>query len=270
MPKGPLDGIRILDLTSYIFGPYATQILGDPGADVIKIEAPEGDRQRPVAKAAKNPEMGAIFMALNRNKRSVVLDLKQEPDREKLRGLMPDAQVFIHTVRADAAQRLGFDYETVAKLNPSMIYVHCVGYGSEGPYAGRQAFDDLVQAASGATDTMRDEKGASTLRMIPGFVADKVCGLHALYAVLAALFHRERSGEGQYVEVPMLECFTSFLMVEHLYGATFEPTVGHIGSTPAVSAERAALATKDGHIAVMPQGREGADKFMKLGGVEDF
>jgi crotonobetainyl-CoA:carnitine CoA-transferase CaiB-like acyl-CoA transferase len=106
--------------------------------------------------------------------------------------------------------------------------------------------------------------------MLPGFIADKVCGLHALYAVLAALFHRQRTGEGQFVEVPMLECFTSFLMVEHLYGATFEPTVGHIGSTPAVSAERAALPTKDGHIAVMPQGREGADKFMKLGGNEDF
>jgi crotonobetainyl-CoA:carnitine CoA-transferase CaiB-like acyl-CoA transferase len=167
-------------------------------------------------------------------------------------------------------EQLGFGYAQVAAINPSMVYVHCVGYGSEGPYAGRQAFDDLVQAASGAADTMRGEKGETTLRMLPGFIADKVCGLHALYAVLAALFHRERSGQGQFVEVPMLECFTSFLMVEHLYGAVFEPSAGHIGSTPALSAERAAMATKDGHIAVMPQGREGADKFMKLGGVADF
>ena len=268
--KGPLDGVTVIDLTSFIFGPYATQTLGDLGAEIIKIEAPGGDRQRFGLKQAKSKDMGSTFMTLNRNKRSVTLDLKLEADREKLRTLLPAAQVFIHNVRTSAMEQLGFGYEQVAAINPSMIYVHCVGYGSDGPYAGRQAFDDLVQAASGAADTMRDEKGETTLRMIPGFVADKVCGLHALYAVLAALFHRERSGEGQFVEVPMLECFTSFLMVEHLYGATFEPTVGHIGSTPAVSAERAALATRDGHIAVMPQGREGADKFMKLGGVEDF
>jgi crotonobetainyl-CoA:carnitine CoA-transferase CaiB-like acyl-CoA transferase len=209
-------------------------------------------------------------MTLNRNKRSVTLDLKNETDREKLRTLLPGAQVFIHNVRQGAMDQLGFGYEQVAAVNPSMVYVHCVGYGSDGPYAGRQAFDDLVQAASGAADTMRDDRGESTLRMLPGFIADKVCGLHALYGVLAALFHRQRTGEGQFVEVPMLECFTSFLMVEHLYGATFEPAVGHIGSTPAVSAERGALSTKDGHIAVMPQGREGANQFLKLGGIDDF
>jgi crotonobetainyl-CoA:carnitine CoA-transferase CaiB-like acyl-CoA transferase len=268
--RGPLDGVTVIDLTSFIFGPYATQTLGDLGADIIKVEAPGGDRQRFGLKQSKSKDMGSTFMTLNRNKRSVTLDLKLEPDREKLRALIPGAHVFIHNIRTTAMEQLGFGYEKVAAINPSMIYVHCVGYGSEGPYAGRQAFDDLVQAASGAADTMRDEKGETALRMLPGFIADKVCGLHALYAILAALFHRERTGEGQFVEVPMLECFTSFLMVEHLYGATFEPAVGHIGSTPAVSAERAALATRDGHIAVMPQGRDGADKFLKLGGIEDF
>src|SRR5580693_8012502 len=268
--KGPLDGITVIDLSSFIFGPYATQTLGDLGADVIKVEAPGGDRQRFGLKQSKSKDMGSTFMTLNRNKRSVTLDLKEEADREVLRGLLPKAQVFIHNVRSSAMAELGFGYEQVAKINPSMVYVHCVGYGKDGPYAGRQAFDDLVQAASGAADTMRDEKGESVFRMLPGFIADKVCGLHALYAVLAALFHRERTGEGQFVEVPMLECFTSFLMVEHLYGATFEPMVGHLASTPAVSSERAAMATKDGHIAVMPQGREGADKFMKLGGIADF
>ncbi len=268
--KGPLDGVTVIDLSSFIFGPYATQTLGDLGADVIKVEAPGGDRQRFGLKQAKSKDMGSTFMTLNRNKRSVTLDLKEEEDREILRKLLPKAQVFIHNVRTSAMTELGFGYEQVAKINPSMVYVHCVGYGMDGPYAGRQAFDDLVQAASGATDSMRDERGDTTLRMLPGFIADKVCGLHALYAVLAALFHRERTGEGQFVEVPMLESFTSFLMVEHLYGATFEPTVGHVASTPAISAERAAMATKDGHIAVMPQGREGANTFMKLGGIPDF
>lgn len=266
---GPLHGITVIDLTSFIFGPYATQTLGDLGADIIKVEAPGGDRQRFGLKQSKSKDMGSTFVTLNRNKRSVTLDLKVEADRAKLRALLPHAQVFIHNVRSSAMGELGFSYEQVTAINPSIIYVHCVGYGQGGPYAGRQAFDDLVQAASGAADTMHDE-GGSTLRMLPGYIADKVCGLHALYAVLAALFHRERTGEGQFVEVPMLESFTSFLMVEHLYGAAFDPPVGHVGSTHGVSPERAALKTKDGHIAVMPQGREGAAKFLELGGIEDF
>jgi crotonobetainyl-CoA:carnitine CoA-transferase CaiB-like acyl-CoA transferase len=265
MTKGPLDGIRILDLTSFIFGPYATQVLGDLGADVIKIEAPEGDRQRSVAKAAKNPEMGSIFMALNRNKRSVALDLKNEADREKLHVLVPDAQVFIHNVRGDAAQRLGLDYDSIAKLNRSIVYVHCVGYGSDGPYAGRQAFDDLVQAASGAADLLPRVDGNPEKRLFPSYVADKVSSLHAVYAVLAALFHRERTGEGQCVEVPMFESFTSFLLVEHLAGATFEPHVSHMGYTPALTADRKPLRTKEGDIIVQSPSRAASAKFLELG-----
>ena len=157
--KGPLDGVRVLDLTEFIFGPYATQTLGDFGADVIKVENPGGDRQRHGSKHAKSEDMSALFMTMNRNKRSVVLDLKAEADREKLRALIPTANVFIHNVRADAMARLGFGYEEVAKLNPHIVYVHCVGYGSDGPYAGRQAFDDLVQAASGAADLLPRQPG---------------------------------------------------------------------------------------------------------------
>jgi crotonobetainyl-CoA:carnitine CoA-transferase CaiB-like acyl-CoA transferase len=267
MAKGPLDGIRILDLTSFIFGPYATQILGDLGADVIKIEGPEGDRQRSVAKAAKNSEMGSIFMALNRNKRSVALDLKNEADRRKLHALVPGAQVLIHSVRSDAAQRLGLDYETIAKLNPSIGYVHCVGYGSDGPYAGRQAFDDLVQAASGASDLLPRVDGNPEKRMLPTYAADKVSSLHAVYAVLAALFHRERTGEGQQVEVPMFESFTSFLLAEHLGGATFEPPVSHMGYTPALTSDRKPLKTKDGDIVVQSPSRAASAKFLELGGI---
>ena len=268
--KGPLHGVTVIDLTSFIFGPYATQTLGDLGAEVIKIEAPGGDKQRFGLKQNKSKDMGSTFMMLNRNKRSVTLDLKLETDREKLRALLPTAQVFIHNVRTSAMDQLGFGYEQVHAVNPSMVYVHCVGYGSEGPYGGRQAFDDLVQAASGGADMLLGPDGESTMRMFPSYVADTVSGLHALYATLAALFHRERTGEGQFVEVPMLESYTSFLMVEHLYGAAFEPPVGHVGSTPALTPDRACFKTKDGFIATMPSGREGADTFMKLGGIADF
>jgi crotonobetainyl-CoA:carnitine CoA-transferase CaiB-like acyl-CoA transferase len=265
--RGPLAGVRIIDLTEFIFGPYATQTLGDMGADVIKVENPGGDRQRHSGKYGKNADMGSVYMALNRNKRSITLDLKDEAAREKLRALIPTAQVFIHNVRVDAMARLGFGYDEVSKLNPSIVYVHCVGYGSDGPYAGRQAFDDLVQAASGASDLLPRVDGNDDMRLLPSFVADKVSSLHATYAVLAALFHRERTGEGQFVEVPMLESFTHFLMVEHLYGASFEPPSGRIGHTPALANDRRPLKTKDGHIAIQPVSRAASAKFFELGGI---
>ncbi|HVP85311.1 MAG TPA: CoA transferase [Rhizomicrobium sp.] len=264
---GPLKGVRIIDLTEFIFGPYATQTLGDMGAEIIKVENPGGDRQRHSGKYGKHDDMGSVYMALNRNKKSITLDLKDDAAREKLRALIPTAQVFIHNVRVDAMARLGFGHEEVSKLNPSIVYVHCVGYGSDGPYAGRQAFDDLVQAASGASDLLPRVDGNDDMRLLPSFVADKVSSLHATYAVLAALFHRERTGEGQFVEVPMLESFTHFLMVEHLYGASFEPHSGRIGHTPALANDRRPLKTKDGHIAIQPVSRAASAKFFELGGI---
>ncbi|MGD0190890.1 MAG: CoA transferase [Rhizomicrobium sp.] len=264
--KGPLHGVTVLDLTSFIFGPYATQTLGDLGADVIKIEAPEGDPQRFGQKNLKSGNMSSSFVSLNRNKRSLTLDLKTEEGRAKLRSLVPGAQVFIHNVRADAMSRLGFGYEEVSRLNPSIVYAHCVGFGSDGPYASRMGFDDLVQAASGATDLLARLDG-NDMRLLPSYIADKISGLHALYAVLAALFHRERSGEGQFVEIPMLESFTSFLLVEHLFGETFEPPVSHIGNSMALASDRKPLRTMDGHICVQPVSRTQAAKFMELGGI---
>ena len=264
---GPLHGVTVIDLTSFIFGPYATQTLGDLGAEVIKVEAPEGDKQRFGLKQNKSKNMGSTFMMLNRNKKSVTLDLKVEADREKLRALIPTAQVFIHNVRTSAMNQLGFGYEQVTAINPSMVYVHCVGYGTDGPYGGRQAFDDLVQAASGGADMILDKDGGSTMRMYPSYVADKVSGLHALYATLAALFHRERTGEGQFVEVPMFECFTHFMLIEHLYGETFEPPVSHMGHTPALANDRRPLKCKDGHICIQPVSRAASAKFMELGGI---
>jgi crotonobetainyl-CoA:carnitine CoA-transferase CaiB-like acyl-CoA transferase len=265
--NGPLDGVRVLDLTEFIFGPYATQVLGDLGADIIKVENPGGDRQRHGSKYATNADMGATFMSLNRNKRSVTLDLKTEADREKLRALIPTANVFIHNVRADAMAKLGFAYEEVAKINPHIVYVHCVGYGSDGPYAGRQAFDDLVQAASGAADLLPRVDGNADMRLLPSYVADKVSSMHALWATLAALYHQKASGEGQFVEVPMFESFTSFMMAEHLYGETFVPPVSHVGHTPALANDRRPLKCKDGFICIQPVSRAASAKFMELGGI---
>jgi crotonobetainyl-CoA:carnitine CoA-transferase CaiB-like acyl-CoA transferase len=267
MANGPLHGVRVLDLTEFIFGPYATQVMGDLGADVIKVENPGGDRQRHGSKFAKNEDMGATFMSLNRNKRSLTLDLKTDEGRAKLRDLIPTAQVFIHNVREDAMARLGFGYEEVAKINPHVVYVHCVGYGSDGPYAGRQAFDDLVQAASGTADLLPRVDGNEDMRLLPSFVADKVSSMHALWATLAALYHQKATGEGQFVEVPMFESFTSFMMVEHLYGHTFEPPVGKLGHTPALANDRRPLKCKDGHICIQPVSRAASAKFMELGGI---
>jgi crotonobetainyl-CoA:carnitine CoA-transferase CaiB-like acyl-CoA transferase len=268
--NGPLHGITVLDLTSYIFGPYATQTLGDLGANVIKIEPPDGDRMRVSGRRARSQDLGLGFMSVNRNKRSVVLDLKDEADHKKFLAMIPKAQVLIHNMRSAATIELGFSYEAIASLNPSMIYVHCVGYGSGGAYAGRQAFDDLVQAASGAADLLRRVDDSPEMRILPSFVADKVSGLHALYATLAALFHRERTGEGQSVEVPMLECVTHFTMIEHLYGATLEPPAGSVGNSVILNPNRAALKTKDGHIAVQLVGKREAARFLELGGVPGF
>ncbi len=265
--KGPLDGVRVLDLCEFIFGPYATQVLGDLGADVIKVENPGGDRQRGGTKFARHDDMGSLFMSLNRNKRSVTLDLKADADRERLRALIPTAQVFIHNVREDAMARLGFSYEEVSRLNPGIVYVHCVGYGSDGPYAGRQAFDDLVQAASGAADLLPRVDGNPDMRLLPSFIADKVSSMHALWATLAALYHQKATGEGQFVEVPMLESFTSFMLTEHLYGATFEPPVGKLGHTPALANDRRPLQCKDGWICIQPVSRAASAKFLELGGI---
>jgi len=267
--KGPLDGVTVLDLTEFIFGPYATQILGDLGADVIKIENPGGDRQRHNGKHSTNEDMGSLFMTLNRNKRSMILDLKTEEGQARLKSLVPRVNVFIHNVRADAMARLGFDYDTVAKINPSIVYVHCVGYGSDGPYAGRQAFDDLVQAASGAADLLPRVDGNPEMRLLPSFIADKVSSMHALWATLAALYHQQRAGEGQFVEVPMFESFTSFMLAEHLYGETFVPAQGRIGHTPALANDRRPLKTKDGHICIQPVSRAASAKFLELGGIPD-
>ncbi len=265
--KGPLDGVRIIDLTQFVLGPYATQNLGDLGADVIKVEDPGGDRQRTSGKAPKTPTMGPTFVALNRNKRSVVIDLKTEPGKKALAKLVKTGDIFIHNMRPEAIARLGFDYKSVAAIKPDIVYVEAMGYDPAGPYAGRQAFDDLIQAASGANGLAGLVDPKNERRPFPSIIADKTCGLFAAIATLAALRHKERTGEGQYVCVPMLETFTGFIMAEHLYGQTYEPPTGKFGHTTTITPYRRPYKTKDGWISCLPASRAQSAKFMELGGI---
>ncbi len=266
---GPLAGVRVVDLTQFVLGPYATQTLGDLGAEVIKIEEPSGDRQRRGGKAPRSASMGPLFVALNRNKRSVTLDLKSEAGRRALARLIRTADIFIHNMRPESVARLGFAYSDVAAIKADIVYVEAMGYDPAGPYAGRQAFDDLIQAASGACGLAGMVEPDATFRPLPSIVADKTCGLFAVIAALAALRHKERTGEGQYVAVPMLETFTGYLMAEHLYNQTYVPPTGHMGHTTTITPYRRPWRTKDGWLAVMPANQTQAARFMRLGGFPD-
>jgi len=236
---GPLKGVRIVDMTSVVFGAYATQILGDLGADVIKIEFPAGRRGGggDIMRWAGHPpagapdDLGPIYMTINRNKRSMLLDLREEKAAASLRRLIATSDVFAVSVRYDGLKRLGLDYEAVKNIRADIVYVHGAGYGSQGPYAGEPAYDDLVQSASGLADLLGRVDGDPTPRLIPTLVADKVSGLFMAQAITAALFHRQRTGEGQFVEVPMLECVTSFTLAEHFYGHVYDPPTGPWGYT---------------------------------------
>ena len=267
--NGPLHGVRVIDLTQFVLGPYCTQTLGDLGADVIKIEEPGGDRQRQGGKAPTSDAMGPLYVALNRNKRSVVLDLKTEPGKRALKKLVRHGDIFIHNMRPEAIARLGFSYEDVRAEKPDIVYVEAVGYDPAGPYAGRQAFDDLIQSASGASGLAALVDPAAPLRPLPTLAADKTCGLFAAIASLAALRHKEHTGEGQYVCVPMLETFTGFVMAEHLYGETFIPPTGRFGHTTTLTPHRKPHRTKDGWLSVLPANRAGSAKFLALGGIDN-
>lgn len=247
-----LEGMRIVDLTTVVFGPYATQMLVDLGAEVIKVEGPGGDQFRYAGQPAVTPGMGPCHMTINRGKRSIVLDLKTTDDRDVMCELLRTADVFIHNVRGQAIARLGFDYEAVAALKPDIIYAHCVGFGSDGPYADLQAYDDVIQAATGTATLLSRADGNPAPRYLPSLIADKVAGLHGAYAVLAALVHRLRTGEGQKVEIPMFEAFTRFMLEEHLFGDTFDPPVGGVGYPRQLDPGRQPFPTADGYISIVP------------------
>jgi len=246
---GPLAGVRVLDLTTVILGPFATQILAGLGAEVIKIESPEGDDMRHVV-PMRNPGMGHIYLHLNRGKKSLVLDLKQAKAREALLRLVAGADVFISNMRPQALKRLNLHYEALSARQPRLIYVNCCGFSPRGPSAGRPAYDDLLQGMGGMSWLLQKYTGGE-----PGYapvpLADRVTGLHAAYAVCAALYAREKTGRGQSIDVPMLEAITQFILGDHMGGLTFVPPKGEAGYPRLLTPNRRPYRTKDGYLCVL-------------------
>lgn len=265
---GPLSGVRVVDLTSVAMGPYATQILGDMGAEVIKVESPDGDVFRHAA-PSRHAGMGAAFLNLNRNKHSRVVDLKNPEDLAALRRLVLDCDVFIYNVRPQSIRKAGLDYDSLAPLNPRLIHCGTYGFSEAGPYAGRPAFDDIIQAMSGIAD-LQGRNGGGEPAYVNTIMADKTTGLAAVYAIAMALFEREKSGRGQAIEVPMFETMVSFALIEHLAGETFRPAAGPMGYDRLLSPYRKPYRTSDGFIALMPYTTAQWQRFFTIAGRADL
>ncbi len=262
-----LSGIRILDLTTVIMGPFASRILADMGADVIKIEPPTGDSVR-----AHRPhlvdDLSGMFLNLNRNKRSVVLDLKSDDGRDALRQLIATADVIMHNLRHPVMSRLGFDYAKCRAINESIVYCASYGFGAGGPYAARPAYDDLIQASSGFAALSEDLTGEPSYA--PSVICDKIAGQAVATAILGALFHRLRTGEGQAIEVPMFEVAIDFNLVEHFGGGAFIPPRGPLGYPRIRSSERRPFATADGHACILPYSDRNWRDFFIFTGRDDL
>jgi crotonobetainyl-CoA:carnitine CoA-transferase CaiB-like acyl-CoA transferase len=245
-PTGPLKGFRILDLTTVLFGPFGTQTLGDWGAEIIKVESLTGDTWR-TSGQFRNRGMSGQFMAANRNKRSIALDLKHPDGKAVLRRLIPTVDALVSNIRPAGLARLGFSYDVCRELNPRIVYASAVGFGQDGPWRARPAFDEIIQAASGFASAMgTDEEPA----FVPSLIGDKICGMALTSAVTAALLHRERTGEGQMVEVPMLETLAAFNSIEMFGGQAFVPSIGPSGYKRMKA--RRPVRTKDGWLTMLP------------------
>ncbi|PLC53970.1 CoA transferase [Pollutimonas nitritireducens] len=261
--SGSLSGIKVVDLTSVVMGPYATQIFGDMGAEVIKVESPYGDIMRHMG-ATEHPLMGPIHVTLNRNKRSVMLDLQQPAAREALLRIVRSADVFVHSMRADAINRLGLGYEAISEVRPDIVYCNAYGYGKAGPYSNEPAYDDMIQGMSGLAALNTELAGEP--RYTPTIIGDKVSGLTIAYAVMGALVHRARTGEGQELEVPMFESLVSFIMVEHLWQRTYDPEHGSLGYPRVLTQLRKPHRTTDGYICLLPYTDRNWVDFFELAG----
>jgi crotonobetainyl-CoA:carnitine CoA-transferase CaiB-like acyl-CoA transferase len=264
---GPLHGIRVIDMTTVIMGPYATQILGDLGADIIKVEAPEGDTSRQTG-SGRTRGMNGITLNLQRNKRSIVLDLKKPSGRDALLRLAKGADVLVHNLRRRAMERLGLGYESVRAVNPSIVYCAAYGFRHDGPYGDKAAYDDLIQGASGLAALMGHVGG--TPAYVPSVIADKVTGLTMVYAILGALFHRERHSVGQEIEVPMFETMISFNLVEHIRGRAFEPPLGRVGYERLLSKFRKPFRTLDSYLSLLPYTDRQWQEFFRIAGRSDL
>jgi crotonobetainyl-CoA:carnitine CoA-transferase CaiB-like acyl-CoA transferase len=263
----PLQDIRVLDLTTTIFGPLAAQVLADYGADVIKVETPEGDVMRATGPTTE-PGMGALFLGVNRGKRSVVLDLKTPHGRDRILELVATADVLMHTVRPQKLAAIGIDMQRVRQANPKLVFASLVGYGAGGPYSGQPAYDDIIQGRSGNADLMERQTG--TPQYFPSIVADKTSGLVAVTAILAALFARERRGTGSEVEIPMFESMVAFNLVDHFFGRHFEPPLGTTGYARVLNPWRRPYRTTDGYICALPYTDAHWARFFEAVGLPQF
>lgn len=263
MKKGPLDGVRVIDLTTVVLGPWAGQMLGDMGADVIKIETPQGDLTRQLG-PRRNPGMAALHLTLNRNKRSVVLNLSAPEGIEALFRLLATADVFLCNMRPKVAAKLGLEPRAITERFPKLVHCATYGFRAEGPLADKPAYDDVIQAACGLADLQGMTAGHP--RYLPTVVADKTTAYNVVSSVLAALLHRERTGEGQAIEVPMFESMVDYVMIEHLYGAAFDPPIGDMGYARILTSERRPYATQDGYLAVLPYTDDNWRDILRLAG----
>lgn len=246
---GALDGIRVVDLTTVLMGPMACRMLGDHGADVVRVESLEGDSTRN-GLPARSAGMSGFSLNIQRNKRSLALDLKSESGRTAMGRLLATADVLVTNMRAAALERLGLDADSLRAQHPQLICCRANGYGSAGPYRDKAAYDDAIQAASGLSDLIGRIAGEPGF--VPAVIADKVTGLHVVEAVLAALFHRERTGVAQTIEVPMFETMVTFNLVEHYRGAVFEPPEGPFGYDRLLTPHRRPYPTADGWVCLLP------------------
>jgi crotonobetainyl-CoA:carnitine CoA-transferase CaiB-like acyl-CoA transferase len=268
-PAGPLAGVRIVDMTTVLMGPYATQIMADYGADVIKVEPPEGDIMRHGG-PMRSPRMGPMYLQANRNKRSIVLDIKTAGGRAALKRLCGGADVFICNVRPAALRRVGLGPEDIRAGHPRLIHVSLIGYGEGGPYSGRPAYDDLIQGLSAIPATFQRTSGAEP-RYAPLTMADHIVGLNAVHVVLAALFERERSGKGQSIELPMFETLAQFVLSDHLGGRAYEPAIGPPGYSRLLARDRRPYRTSDGYICMLVYTDRHWEAFFRLiGKAEQF
>src|SRR6201987_2359082 len=265
---GPLQGIKVIDMTTVLMGPYATQMLGDYGADVIKVESLEGDVTRLIG-PTRHPGMGPVFLNTNRNKRSIALDLKKPAGREAVLRLIETADVLIYNVRPQAMARLDLGYEAVSKRNPRLIYAGVFGFGQNGPYAAKPAYDDLIQGATGLPALMAQTSDGMP-RYVPNALVDRIVGLTAVGAICASLVHRDRTGQGQRVDIPMFETMASFVMGDHMGGLTYDPPLDKGGYARHLSRDRRPYKTSDGYICVIVYNDKHWDNFIAAPGRDDL
>ena len=262
--SAPLEGIKVVEMTSVVLGPYACQMLGDLGADVVKIEPPGGDTNRNLGPYRNNPDMCSLYLTCNRNKRSVGLDMKSPAGLAAAKKLIEGADVLVHNFRPQAIEKLGLGYAVVGELNPDIIYCGAYGFSRRGPYGEKGALDDSIQAACGIAILQSQVEGEP--RYLPTIIGDKTTAMMVVQSVLAALFHRQRTGEGQQIEVPMFETMTAFVMAEHQWGQTFDPPIGSAGYPRLMSEHRRPYKTRDGYLAVLPYWDNHWQTFVEIAG----